>query len=71
MNSDSCKISIYKAISWTVIGFILTASFIFAITGNFILASSIGIAERIVKFTVYFFHERFWNKIIENEKNHA
>lgn len=55
--------SIVKAISWRTTGTLDTIILSFIITGKIKLALSIGALELITKTTLYYFHERLWNKI--------
>ena len=55
--------SIVKAISWRTVGTIDTIIVSYFITGNLVMAASIGTIEVITKMALYYFHERAWNKI--------
>ncbi|AXX93680.1 hypothetical protein CPU12_08215 [Malaciobacter molluscorum LMG 25693] len=55
--------SIVKSISWRTIGTIDTMIISYFITGNFVMAASIGSIEVFTKMVIYYFHERAWNKI--------
>lgn len=55
--------SIVKSISWRTIGTIDTMVISYFITGKLALAISIGSIEVFTKMTLYFFHERTWNRI--------
>lgn len=55
--------SILKSISWRITGTIDTFVISFLITGKFTIAMSISSVEILTKFTLYYFHERIWNKI--------
>jgi uncharacterized membrane protein len=55
--------SIIKAISWRVTGTLDTVIISFLITGHIRLALSIGFVELFTKVTLYYLHERFWNKV--------
>ena len=55
--------SIVKAISWRTVGTIDTIIVSYFITGNLIMAASIGSIEVITKMALYYFHERAWNKL--------
>ena len=57
------KRSIAKAISWRATGTIDTMLISFIVTGSPLAAVSIGAFELITKTTLYYFHERAWNKI--------
>jgi len=53
--------SIVKTISWRVVGTIDTMLISYIVTGNFIIAISIGSIEVFTKMALYYFHERAWN----------
>ncbi len=60
---DKHNRSILKAISWRVVGSIDTILISYFITGSFKLAFSIGFVETFTKITIYYLHERLWEKI--------
>ena len=55
--------SLLKSISWRITGTIDTFVISYLITGKFTIAISISGVEILTKFTLYYFHERIWNKI--------
>lgn len=55
--------SIIKALSWRVTGTVDTILISWLITGKLTLAVSIGAVEVITKMTLYYLHERIWNRI--------
>lgn len=55
--------SIVKTISWRTLGTLDTIIISYFITGNLVMAASIGSIEVITKMFLYYFHERAWNKI--------
>ncbi len=55
--------SLTKAISWRVTGTFDTVLISFLITGHIRWALSIGFVELFTKVTLYYLHERFWNKV--------
>ena len=55
--------SVVKAISWRTVGTIDTIIVSYFITGNLIMAASIGSIEVVTKMALYYFHERAWNKL--------
>ncbi len=55
--------SVVKTISWRTIGTLDTIVISYFITGNLIMAASIGSIEVVTKMILYYFHERAWNKI--------
>ncbi len=57
------RISVYKTISWRVIGTLDTMIISYALTGKLDIAMSIGGIEVISKMVLYYVHERTWLKI--------
>ena len=55
--------SVVKAVSWRTVGTIDTIVVSYFITGNLVMAASIGTIEVITKMALYYFHERAWNRI--------
>ncbi|HLW14310.1 MAG TPA: DUF2061 domain-containing protein [Flavobacteriaceae bacterium] len=55
--------SFIKALSWRFIGTIDTIVISWLITGEMVLAFSIGAFELLTKTILYYFHERIWNTI--------
>ncbi len=66
--------SVVKAVSWRTVGTIDTIIVSFFITGNLVMAVSIGSVEVLTKMVLYYFHERAWDKtnfgrikVVEND----
>jgi uncharacterized membrane protein len=57
------KISLYKTISWRIIGTLDTMIISYALTGKLDIAMSIGGIEVMSKMVLYYVHERTWLKI--------
>ena len=55
--------SVAKTISWRTVGRLDTIIISYFITGNLVMAASIGSIEVITKMILYYFHERVWNKL--------
>ncbi len=55
--------SLLKAISWRTTGTVDTIIISFLITGKIKLAVSIGFVEVFTKVSLFYLHERLWNKI--------
>jgi uncharacterized membrane protein len=55
--------SILKAFSWRLTGTLDTVIVSFLISGRIRIALSIGIVELFTKLTLYYLHERAWNRI--------
>ncbi|PHM17556.1 MAG: hypothetical protein CJD30_05750 [Sulfuricurvum sp. PD_MW2] len=66
--------SVIKAISWRTVGTIDTMIVSYFITGDLVMAVSIGSIEVITKMFLYYLHERAWDKtnfgrvkVVEND----
>lgn len=55
--------SIAKAVSWRITGTVDTIVISWIITGHIKMALSIGVIEVFTKMTLYYLHERVWNRI--------
>ena len=55
--------SVAKTISWRTVGTLDTIIISYFITGNLVMAASIGTIEFITKMILYYCHERAWNRI--------
>jgi uncharacterized membrane protein len=55
--------SAVKAVSWRIVGTIDTIVISYIVTGELVMAFSIGSIEVITKILLYYLHERVWNKI--------
>ena len=58
---DSHTRSLLKALSWRVTATLTTAAITFIVTEEVQLAIMIGSIEFIIKFFIYYGHERLWN----------
>jgi uncharacterized membrane protein len=63
--------SLAKALSWRVTATLTTALIAFFITGNFITALTIGGIEFVLKFFIYYGHERLWETLSFGRKTHS
>lgn len=61
--SEKSYRSIVKSVSWRTIGTIDTFVISLLVTGKLDFALTIGGIEVFTKMTLYYFHERTWNKI--------
>jgi len=52
-----------KAISWRATGTLDTIVISYIVTGHLRWALSIGAVELFTKITLYYLHERIWNRI--------
>jgi uncharacterized membrane protein len=57
------KRSMVKALSWRMTGTLDTVLISFLVTGQIKLAVSIGFVELFTKITLYYLHERLWDRI--------
>lgn len=55
--------SVVKTISWRTVGTLDTMIVSYFVTGNLVMAASIGSIEVITKMILYYFHERAWNRL--------
>lgn len=55
--------SVVKTISWRTVGTLDTMIISYFVTGNLVMAASIGTIELVTKMVLYYFHERAWNKL--------
>ncbi len=62
------KRSIIKAITWRIIATTAITIAAFFITGSWVWAGAIGMADLVVKLMLYYLHERVWNKISWGKK---
>ena len=63
MFHESATRSVFKAISWRVIATLTTALLVYAFTGRTDIAVTVGLLEAVIKIALYYFHERFWNRL--------
>ncbi len=61
--SDSRARSLAKAFSWRIVATLTTAAIAFAVTGRLDTAAAIGSIEFVLKFFIYYAHERAWQWI--------
>jgi len=59
--TDKKRKSFIKAISWRIIAIIITIIVSFIITGEVLIATSIGLLDSLIKIFAYYYHERIWN----------
>ena len=55
--------SVVKTISWRTVGTLDTIIVSYFVTGNLVMAASIGSIEVITKMILYYFHERALNRL--------
>ena len=59
----SHKIALIKAISWRIVGSITTVVLFYIMTGDLKIGLSFGGIDVIVKFILYYLHERVWDRV--------
>lgn len=62
-SKESRARSLLKALSWRVIATLTTGILAFIVTGEIDAALLIGGAEFVVKFVIYYLHERAWQLV--------
>ncbi len=55
--------SVFKAISYRIVGTITTALLAWFVTGDLGVGVTIGLLELAVKTAVYYLHERVWQQV--------
>lgn len=63
LTPGSHRVSIFKAISWRLIGTIDTMVISYLLTGDLKVAFGIGSIEVVSKMLLYYLHERLWARI--------
>lgn len=61
--TESRTRSLAKALSWRISATAATMILVFALTGQWAVAATIGGLEVVVKMVLYFMHERAWGRI--------
>ncbi len=56
------KRHILKSITWRIIASITSFLLTWSITGNIDIGLSVGVADVVIKFILYYLHERVWYK---------
>ena len=66
---DSNFKSFMKSISWRIVGTLDTMVISFFVTGQLVMAISIGSIEVVTKIVLYYLHERAWESATKIEKD--
>jgi uncharacterized membrane protein len=66
---DSNAKSLLKSVSWRIVGTIDTIIISYFVTGQVVMALSIGSVEVFSKIILYYFHERAWESVSKVESN--
>ncbi len=61
-------IHLYKSLSYRLLSVCITFIISFILTGSMALAGSIASIDALIKFVVYFLHERAWGKVFKRIK---
>ena len=67
--SDSHIRSLGKAFSWRVVATLTTGSIAYIVTGQIDTAITIGSIEFVLKFFIYYMHERAWAIVPPRQRN--
>ena len=62
MGTVTRKRHLLKSVTWRIIATITTVLLVLLFTGDFELSIKFGIVEVILKFALYYIHERVWYK---------
>ncbi|TDQ17420.1 putative membrane protein [Algoriphagus boseongensis] len=62
--------SLIKSISWRIVGTIDTMVISYFVTGQLVMAISIGSVEVVTKIFLYYLHERVWENATRTTKKH-
>lgn len=60
---ESHSRSIVKAISWRLIASTVTGLIVLSVTGRLDFAGGAGLIDLVLKFAMYYGHERLWDRI--------
>ena len=64
-------VHLYKSISYRILSVMITFVISLPLTGNLSIAGSIAGIDAVIKFVVYFLHERAWGKGMRWLKNRS
>jgi len=67
---DTRKRSLVKSIVWRVTGIILLGVISYLVTGNWKEMTKITVLFHSIRIILYYFHERFWEKISWGKLKH-
>ena len=56
--------SFVKSATWRILASITTIILVYLFTGELTLALGVGLTEVILKFILFFTHERVWDKVV-------
>ena len=52
-----------KSVTWRVTATLTTILLVFLLTGSLAIATSVGVAEAVLKLLFYYLHDRAWQKV--------
>ncbi|MES2622179.1 MAG: DUF2061 domain-containing protein [Bacteroidota bacterium] len=61
--TQSSRVSMFKAVTWRIVGTIDTMILGWFYSGNLLTGLKIGLTEVITKIILYYFHERIWHRV--------
>lgn len=64
---SSRKKSVLKSITWRITASLVTISIVWIISGELIIAGEVALVEVFVKMLAYYFHERLWDRMPEED----
>jgi uncharacterized membrane protein len=67
--TDSNVKSFLKSLSWRIVGTIDTIVISYFVTGELVMAVSIGSVEVVTKVLLYYVHERVWENATKSKKD--
>ena len=56
--------SFVKSVTWRILASLTTVALVYLFTGEFTLALGVGLIEAILKFILFFTHERAWDRVV-------
>jgi len=60
---ETHKRSVGKALSWRILGTVITGSIVFIFTGKLSISFGVAGIEFFSKLAAYYIHERMWNMV--------
>ena len=63
MFRESHSRSVAKAISWRILGTLVTTALVFVFTRRLVLSLAVGAAEFLAKIGLFWLHERLWDRV--------
>lgn len=63
MDHETHLRSVFKAVTWRVLGTLATTSLVFAFTRKLVLSVAVGALEFLSKVGLYWLHERVWDRV--------